>query len=43
MLNPIALLVTTIFRPTTSVSMKLEMLPDPKELDFQEGASVMPP
>jgi hypothetical protein len=43
MLTPIALLVTTMFRPTISVSMKLEMLPDPKESAFQEGASVMPP
>jgi hypothetical protein len=43
MLTPIALLVTTIFRPTMRVSMELEMLPDPKDLAFQEDARVMRP
>jgi hypothetical protein len=32
--DPIALLGTTISRPTMSVSMKLEMLPDPNQFAF---------
>jgi hypothetical protein len=40
---PIALLAATISRPTMSVSMKLEMLPDLKEFAFQKGASATPP